>query len=163
MATFRVLSLPEKNSTTIFFFDEISTFLKVLDSESRFWKRCSGFCCQTVTYNEWNWPKHLIYIQIFTFWEIFSGFRKWQNSISGNDKTEILIYKVSFPLHSLVELIQNSTNAKEQQIWSSQCLQKRASKLVSLLEHKKSRGFSVFAQVYSDITRPLILSENTGT
>ena len=69
----------------------------------------------------------------------FSRFRKWQNSSSGSDETKIFfIYKVPFTLHLLVELIHNSTNAKEQKNRTSQCLQKRASKLVSSLpEHKK--------------------------
>ena len=71
LADFRVLSLPEKKIRPPYFFDEKSNFLPVPDSEPRFWKRCSGVCCQTVTYNEWYWSKHLIFIQNFTFWEIF--------------------------------------------------------------------------------------------
>ena len=47
-----------------------------------------------------------------------------------------------FTLHSLVELIHNSTNAKEQKNRTSQCLQKRGSKLISSLpEHKKVEDF----------------------
>ena len=84
------------------FLDGKSNFRQVLDSDPRFWKRCSGVCCQTVTYNEWNWPKHLIFKL------------NWGNSISGSDKTEIFIYKVPFTLHLLVELIHNRTIAKEQ-------------------------------------------------
>ena len=57
-----------------------SNFLPVLDSVPRFWKRCPGVCCQTMTHNEKNLPKHLILIQNFTFWEIFQ--------VSGCDKTQ---------------------------------------------------------------------------
>ena len=72
----------------------------------------------------------------------FSGFLKWQNSISGSDKTEIFIYRVPCTIHSLVELIHNSANAKEQKNWTNQCLQKRALKLVSSLpEHNKVEDF----------------------
>ena len=78
----------------------------------------------------------------------FSCVRKWQNSSSGSDKTKIFIYKVSFTLHLLVELIHNSTIAKEQTNRTSQCLQIRVSKLVSsLLEHKKGRGFALITML----------------
>ena len=81
-------------------------------------------------------------IFFFNVFGNFSGVRKWRNSISGSDETKIFIYKVPFTLHSLVELIHNSTNAKEQKNRTSQFLQKRASKLVlSLPEHKKVEDF----------------------
>ena len=70
--------------------------------------------------------------------------------VSGSDQTPVmevtnlnnLIYKVVFTLHPLVELIHNSSNAKEPKNLTSQCLQKRASKLVlSLPRHKKIEIF----------------------
>ena len=65
----------------------------------------------------------------------FPSFRKCRNSISGSEETDIFIYKVPFTLHSLIELIHNSKRRK-----------KLDSKLVlSLLENKKNKGFSVFA------------------
>ena len=100
-----------------------------------------------MTYNEWNGAKH-INKKFYVFGK-FSGVWKWRNYISGSDKTKIFIYKVPFTLHSLGELIHYSTNAKEQKNRTTQCLQKRASKLVSSLpEHKKRRGFSVFAHIF---------------
>ena len=51
--------------------------------------------------------------KILCFWKIFR-FPEVTNPISGSDKTEIFIYKVPFTLQLLVELIHNSTNAKEQ-------------------------------------------------
>ena len=68
-----------------------------------------------------------IYTKIYVFGN-FSGVRKWQNSSSGSDETKIFIYKVPFTLHPLVELIQNSTNAKEQKIRQVNALKKRALK-----------------------------------
>ena len=74
----------------------------------------------------------------------FSGFRKWQNSVSGSDKTEILVYKLPITLHSLVELIHNSTNANEQKkLDKSMPLKKSLNVFAS--GTPKSRGFSVFA------------------
>ena len=84
------------------------------------------------------------------FLEKFSCVQKWQNSSSGSDKIKIFIYKVSFTLHLLVELIHNSTIAKEQTNRTSQCLQNRVSKLVSsLLEHKKGREFALITMLIS--------------
>ena len=77
--------------------------------------------------------------------------------VSGSDKTsftetEIFIYKVPFTLHSLVELVHNSTNAKEQKNWKSQCLQKRALKIVlSLREQKKVEDFLYLPICFTDI------------
>ena len=74
------------------FFNGKSNFPQVLDSEPMFWRSCSGVCCQTVTYNEWNWSKHLTFIQNFMFWETFQ--------VSGSDKTpfpEVTKLRFSFP------------------------------------------------------------------
>ena len=62
-----------------FFLIQRFNFLQVLDSEPRFWKSCSWVCCQTMTYNEWNWSKHLKFIQHFMFWEILQ--------VSGSNET----------------------------------------------------------------------------
>ena len=125
-------------STTIYF-----CWWKIkFSASSRFWvqvlNKVLGVRRQTVTYNECKKIKtpH-IHTKSYILGN-FSGFRKWRNSISGRDKTEIFIYKVLFTLYSLVERIHNSTNAKEQKHRTSQCLQKRASTLIlSLHEHKK--------------------------
>ena len=86
LATFRVSWLPEK------FYHHISFWWKIkLSAISRFWAKVLKkvfrfFFCQIVTYNEWNWPKHLIFIKQITFWEIFRfpevtklHYRKWRN------------------------------------------------------------------------------------
>ena len=80
-ATFRVSSLPEKNFTTIFLLIENQIFCKPYIFSPGLKKRSSGVYCQTVTYNEWNWPKELIIIQNFMFWEIFQVF--------GSDNTPV--------------------------------------------------------------------------
>ena len=97
-----------------YFFDGKSNFLQIIDSEPWFWKKVwRGL----LSNRDIQWVKLIKTPHIrttFYFLGIFSGFRKWQNFISGSDKTEIFIYKVPFTLHSMVEVIHNSTNAKEQ-------------------------------------------------
>ena len=113
MATFRISSPPEKNSTTIFFWWNIK-----FSSCSRFWAQVLKRVFRGLLSNrDIQWVKLLktphIHTQLFyVLWNL-SGVRKWQNSISGSDKIEIFIYKVSFTLHSVVKLIHNSTNEKE--------------------------------------------------
>ena len=138
----------KKNSTTIFF------LLKIKFSSSwRFWAQVLKKVYRGLLSNrDIQWVKLIKTIHIHTqfyFLGNFSGVRKWRNSISGSDKIEIFIYKVSFTLLSVVELIHNSTNAKEQKKnWTSQCLQKRASRLVlSLPEQKKIEDF-LFLPIY---------------
>ena len=69
--------------------------------------------------------------------EKISGFQKWRNSIYGSDESEIFIYKV--------ELIHNSTNAKEQKK-SDKSMPSKKSLKVSFVtsDTQKRRGFSVF-------------------
>ena len=45
------------------FFMENQIFCKFYILGPGFEKGGQGVCCQTVTYNEWNWSKHLILIQ----------------------------------------------------------------------------------------------------
>ena len=137
----------KKNPTTIFFVKE-----NIFFTSSRFWAQVLQKVHRGLLSKcDIQWVKLTKTPHIHTKFYIlgnFSGFRKWQNSISQSDKTEISIYKVPFTLHALVELIHNSTNAKEQKNWTSQCLRKRASKLVSsLLEHKKIEDF-LFLPIY---------------
>ena len=70
----------------------------------------------------------------------FSGFRKWQNSISGSDETDI-------SLHSLVELIDNSTNEKEQKKSDKSMPSKKSPKVsfVTSGTQKKVEDFCFFS------------------
>ena len=95
------------------------------------------------TFKEFDTKKPVNHIAF----KILGFFRLPQNSNSGCHKTSIFIYKVPFTLHPCIWLIYNNTNAKEQQIWPSGSIQKRALKLVLWHpEWKKGRYFSVFAQ-----------------
>ena len=153
------------NKTLIIFFGHFKSFVtskKILppyfllkikfSASSRFWAHVFKKVFRGLLSNhDIQWVKLTKTPHIHTKFYIlgnFSGVRKWRNSISKSYKTEIFIYNVPFTLHSLVQLIPNSTNAKEQQNLTSQCLQNRASKLaLSLSEHQKSRGLSVFAHM----------------
>ena len=110
---FRVSSLPEKISTTIFFNGKPNASSRFLAQVLKkvFWGLLSNFSIQWIklTKRPYNHTKFFVLVN-------FSGFRKWQNSSSGSDETKIFIYKVPFTVHPLVELIHNSTNPK--------CLQK---------------------------------------
>ena len=136
-AIFRVLSLPKKNSTIIYLFWLTTKF----SSSPRFLSQVLKKVFRGLLSNrDIQWMKCTERPHNHTKFYVlgnFLGVRKWQNSSSGSDKTKNLIYKVPFTLHTLVELIHNSTNAKEHKK-SDKCLQKTVSKLVlALLEYKK--------------------------
>ena len=94
VATFRVLSLPEKNFTNFFLW-------KIKFSvSSRFWAQVLKKVFRGLLPNhDIQWVKlteiphiHTKFYVLGNFW----GVRKWQNSIFGSDKTKIFIYKVPF-------------------------------------------------------------------
>ena len=78
----------------------------------------------------------------------FSGFQKWQNSISGSDETEIFIYKVPFTLHLLVELIHNSTICKRTKKLDKSMPSKKSLKVSFVTSGtQKVEDFFVFAHI----------------
>ena len=72
--------------------------------------------------------------------------RKWQNSISGRDETDIFIYKVPLTLHLLDKIIHNINNAKEPKETDKSMPSKKSLKVSFVTSGpQKSRGSSVFA------------------
>ena len=102
----------KKNSNTISFKWKIT-----FSASSRFWAQVLKKMFKGLLLNrDIQWVKLIKTPHIHTKFYILeklSGFRKWQNSISGSDKAEIFIYKVPFTIHLLLELILNITNTKE--------------------------------------------------
>ena len=114
LATFRVLSLPEKKFYRHIFFKRKPKFSASPRFPSQVFKNVFW---GLLTNRDIQWIKltkrPYNHTNFYIFWN-FSGVRKWLNSSSGSDETKLLIYKVPFTLHPLVELIHNTTNAKEQ-------------------------------------------------
>ncbi len=71
----------KKNLPPFFVVDENQFFCKSEILILGLIKSYSGICCQTVTNNEWKWPKDFIIIQKLMFWKSFQ--------VSGSDETPV--------------------------------------------------------------------------
>ena len=138
LAYFRVLSLPEKKSTTILFFEGKPNFFPSPRHYSQVLKKVFRGSLSN-SYLQWtnltNRPKN--HTQFYIFGN-FPAIRKWQNSSSGRDKTKMFIDKVPFTLHPCVGLMHNSITAKEQKKIAQSMPLKKTSKLVLSLPEQKS-------------------------
>ena len=150
------MSLQEIISTTILYFEVKPNCPRLF---ALILKMCSGFHLPTVIYSEWIWPTDLKIIHNFALLDCFSGFREWQNSISGSYKTKTFIDNVPFTIIVYLSHVgwamHNITTAKEQKNPSN------ALKLVLLLSEwkKKGQGFSVFLpKKFSGIFSPAVMT-----
>ena len=90
--TFRVLSLHEKSSTTIFFVKGKLFFFFNSRLYDQVLKKCSGVRGQTVKYSTWVWLRDLIFNHNVMFLEIFQVSRSDQTPFPEVTKLQGALY-----------------------------------------------------------------------